>query len=68
LLSRPFWLAVTRLEYAESLIEQGRDAEAHELLAPALTTFEQLRAAPWVERADAAARRAGTSRERSIPA
>ncbi|MFI5285790.1 MAG: adenylate/guanylate cyclase domain-containing protein [Candidatus Dormibacteria bacterium] len=68
LLSRPFWLAVTRLEHAESLIEQRRDAEARELLTPALTTFEQLRAAPWVERANAAARRAATSRERSIPA
>jgi class 3 adenylate cyclase/tetratricopeptide (TPR) repeat protein len=50
-LQRPFWLAVTRLELAEWLLAQGRDAEAQEPLAQARATFEELRAAPWVNRA-----------------
>lgn len=48
---RSGWLAVTRLELAEWLLAQGRDAEAREPLAQARATFEELRAAPWVNRA-----------------
>jgi hypothetical protein len=46
-----FWLAVTQLEHAEWLVEQGRMEEAEPLLAEARETFEHLEAAPWIERA-----------------
>jgi class 3 adenylate cyclase/tetratricopeptide (TPR) repeat protein len=54
-LDRPFWVAVTRLEHAEALVAQQREPEARELLALARATFAELRATPWIERADAAA-------------
>jgi class 3 adenylate cyclase/tetratricopeptide (TPR) repeat protein len=47
----PFWLAVTQLEHAEWLSEQGRGDEAEPLVAEARETFERLEAAPWLERA-----------------
>jgi ATP/maltotriose-dependent transcriptional regulator MalT len=47
----PFWLAVTQLEHAEWLVEQGRTQEAKPLLVEARETFERLEATPWVDRA-----------------
>jgi class 3 adenylate cyclase/tetratricopeptide (TPR) repeat protein len=46
-----FWLAVTQLEHAEWLIQQGRAAEAEALLDEATEVFERLAATPWIERA-----------------
>jgi tetratricopeptide (TPR) repeat protein len=46
----PFYLAVTRLEYAEWLAGQERMEEAGPLLAQAHVTFERLEARPWLER------------------
>jgi hypothetical protein len=51
----PFWLAVTRLEHGEWLVEQGRRSEAEPLLAQAGAAFEELRAVPWLERTERAA-------------
>jgi tetratricopeptide (TPR) repeat protein len=59
-LQRPFWLAVTRCELGEWLVDQGRQTDAQEQLASARTTFEQLRATPWVQRARFAGQRVGT--------
>jgi class 3 adenylate cyclase/tetratricopeptide (TPR) repeat protein len=48
-----FWGAVARLEHAESLLARGEDpAEARRLLDAARETFAELRAMPWIERAD----------------
>jgi class 3 adenylate cyclase/tetratricopeptide (TPR) repeat protein len=55
-LTRPFWVAVTQLEFAEWLLQQQRDAEAAELLLPARSAFMRLSARPWIDRVDAAAR------------
>ena len=52
-LEMPFWLAMTELEHAELLVEQGRAAEAEPLLAEAREIFERLEAKPWLERASA---------------
>ena len=46
-----FYLAVTQLEHAEWLFEQGRAEDAEPLLMEARDAFERLRARPWVERA-----------------
>jgi hypothetical protein len=46
-----FWLAVTRLEHAESLVAGGGDAGT--LARDARETFVRLGATPWVARADA---------------
>jgi class 3 adenylate cyclase/tetratricopeptide (TPR) repeat protein len=56
-LTRPFWLAVTQLEFAEVLIHNDHDGEAAELLINARSTFSRLGATPWIERVDALARR-----------
>jgi tetratricopeptide (TPR) repeat protein len=48
-----FWLAVTLLEHAELLAEQGRPSEAEPLLAEAREVFERLGAKPWLERLEA---------------
>ena len=53
----PFWLAVTLLEYGEWLAGDRRRDEAEPLLAEAREIFERLRAAPWLERVDAASSR-----------
>jgi tetratricopeptide (TPR) repeat protein len=53
-LRRPFWLAVTRLELGEWFAVRGRSPEATEQLSQARTTFEALRATPWLQRSDAA--------------
>ena len=52
-LEMPFWLAMTELEHAELLSEQGRGSEAEPLLADAREIFERLEARPWLERAAA---------------
>ena len=62
-LQRPFWVAVTRCEFAECLVAQGRDGDAQELVASARTTFEQLGAIPWVHRARAAMQRVDVAME-----
>jgi class 3 adenylate cyclase/tetratricopeptide (TPR) repeat protein len=49
-MAMPFYLAVTGLEYAEWLSEQGRADEAAPLLAEAREIFEGLAATPWLER------------------
>jgi predicted ATPase/class 3 adenylate cyclase len=46
----PFDLAVVRLEHAEWLTASGRSEEADPLLHEARSTFERLRATPWLER------------------
>ena len=51
----PFWLAVTQLEHAESLLRTGGPGDAGALIADARATFERLRAAPWLERVEAVA-------------
>jgi class 3 adenylate cyclase/tetratricopeptide (TPR) repeat protein len=51
-LSYIFHLAVTRLEHAEWLSTQGRVDEAKPLLDEARELFENLRAAPWLERVE----------------
>jgi tetratricopeptide (TPR) repeat protein len=53
-----FWLAVTLLEQAERQIEQNNADAAESLLAEARDNFADLRATPWLERANAAAERA----------
>jgi hypothetical protein len=45
-----FNLAVTRLEHAERLLAEGRALDAEPLLREAREGFEQLQAAPWIER------------------
>jgi hypothetical protein len=52
----PFWLAVTRLELAEWMVQRGKSADAEEMLTEARATFVDLAASPWIERAAAAAR------------
>ena len=60
----PFYLAVSELEHAEWLAEQGRAEEAEPLLAEAREIFERLGATPWLERAD----RAGAPKPAEVPA
>jgi class 3 adenylate cyclase/tetratricopeptide (TPR) repeat protein len=57
----PFHVAVTRLERAEHLLAQDALDEAAALLEQARETFEELRARPWLERAEAAASQARVS-------
>jgi hypothetical protein len=52
-------MAVTMLEHAEVLLAAGDPAGAEPLVAEARAVFEELRAAPWVERAELAASRTG---------
>jgi tetratricopeptide (TPR) repeat protein len=47
----PFWLALTQLEHAEWLGEQGATPEAEGLAEEARAAFERLEATPWIERA-----------------
>ena len=51
-LQMPFWKAVGSTELAEWLMEHDREGEAAPLAKEARATFEQLRAAPWLERLD----------------
>jgi len=55
-LATPFHLAVTRLEHAEWLAEQGRMDDARPILAEAREIFERLEAKPWLDRAGAETR------------
>ena len=48
-----FLRACTQLEHAEWLASQSRDSEAAPFAKEARETFTRLRAAPWLERADA---------------
>ncbi len=50
-----FHLAATQLEHAEWLAARTRREEAMPLVDEARRTFERLRAAPWLERANALA-------------
>ena len=63
-LEMPFWLAVTELEHAELLAEQGRETEAESLLGEAREIFERLEAKPWLERATAL----GSEPQAQVPA
>ncbi len=56
-----FWLAVTRLELAEWMLQRGRRDEADALLAPARETFVELAATPWIERVDGLTVHAGAT-------
>jgi class 3 adenylate cyclase len=49
----PFYVAVTRLERAQHLLEAERVDEARPLLDQARETFEELRARPWLDRVEA---------------
>ncbi len=51
-LSLRFYLAITLLEHAELLDDQGRRDEATLLLAEARAIFEELGAQPWLDRVD----------------
>jgi hypothetical protein len=63
-LRRPFWVAVVRLELGEWLMRAGLVEEARLPVSLARTTFVELRATPWIERADAEA----ANREPAQPA
>lgn len=60
--SRPFDRARTQLLYGEWLRRQRRRVEARRPLRAALNTFEQLRAEPWMRRAESELRAAGSAR------
>jgi tetratricopeptide (TPR) repeat protein len=49
-LEQPYWLAVARAGLAEWLLERGRAEDAAPLLEQAATTFQELRAAPALDR------------------
>jgi tetratricopeptide (TPR) repeat protein len=53
----PFWLAVTLLEHAEWLVDQGQPSQAEPLLAEAREIFERLQATPWLKRVTATAQK-----------
>jgi class 3 adenylate cyclase/tetratricopeptide (TPR) repeat protein len=55
-----FWLAVTQIELAEWLTNQGRGSEAELFLAEAREAFERLDATSWLERAARASARASS--------
>jgi class 3 adenylate cyclase/tetratricopeptide (TPR) repeat protein len=48
-----FWLALTQLEHAESLLGRDGGSEAEPLLEEARETFERLQARPWLARLEA---------------
>jgi class 3 adenylate cyclase/tetratricopeptide (TPR) repeat protein len=58
-LATPFPMAVAMLEHAEVLLGAGDAAAAEPILTEARSVFEELRAAPWIARADLAGSRAG---------
>jgi DNA-binding CsgD family transcriptional regulator len=65
--SRPFDRARTELLYGEALRRARRRADARPHLRAALTTFEQLGATPWAERARAELRVSGETAHRGDP-
>ncbi len=65
----PFWLAVTRLELGEWMVQHGKADGGDRLLADARTAFTELGATPWIERVDAAVHGGGaTSADTALPA
>jgi class 3 adenylate cyclase/tetratricopeptide (TPR) repeat protein len=54
-LAMPFHLAIVQLEFGEWLTSQGRTDEARPMLNEARSTFEELKAVPYLERVAAAA-------------
>jgi hypothetical protein len=50
-----FWRAVTQVEHAERLADEGRHDAAEPLFAEARAVFERLEATPWIGRASQAA-------------
>jgi len=58
-LSMPFARAVTLLEHGEWLTSQARVSEAGPMFEQAHTTFEELRAVPWLQRLDRVASKVG---------
>jgi len=54
-LAMPFHLAMVQLEFGEWLTSQGRADEARPMLNEARSTFEELKAVPYLERVAAAA-------------
>jgi hypothetical protein len=58
-LATPFPMAVTLLDHAEALLDAGDPAAAEPLVAEARSVFAELRAVPWIARADRVAGRAG---------
>ena len=64
---RPFQLARTQLAYGEHLRRARRRVAARDHLRAALEAFEDLRAAPWAERAAQELRASGeTARKRDV--
>jgi len=61
---RPFARARTELAYGEHLRRNGRRVDARALLRAALRTFEDLDAAPWLERAMQELRASGETARR----
>ncbi|MGA7989201.1 MAG: adenylate/guanylate cyclase domain-containing protein [Candidatus Dormiibacterota bacterium] len=61
----PFWLAVTRLELGEWLVQRGKASDAQALFNEARATFAELAATPWIERAEAALHGATTPTEQT---
>jgi len=57
----PFWVAVTRLEYGEWLMQHDRAGEAAPILSDARSAFADLGARPWIERLDAVASGTGAA-------
>jgi Tfp pilus assembly protein PilF len=53
----PFRKAVAQTEYGKWLLQQGRLAEAEDLLTQAVATFAELGATPWLEHVGASRRR-----------
>ena len=64
---RPFDRARTQLLYGEALRRARRRVDAREHLRAAFTTFEQLGAAPWAERARTELRVSGETARRRNP-
>ena len=67
-LNRPFWIAVTQLEFAETLLADDRGIDARELVAQARVTFAELRATPWLKRVEAAAHQFDAATPRTVSA
>jgi ATP/maltotriose-dependent transcriptional regulator MalT len=65
--SRPFDRARTQLLYGEALRRARRRVDAREHLRAAFTTFEQLGASPWAERARTELRVSGETARRRDP-
>ena len=66
--TKPFWIAVTQLEFAETLLADDRGIDARELLAQARVTFAELGATPGLKRVDAAAHQFDAATPRTISA